>query len=265
MNKLNLKIPKNINQKKIENFFQNVGLSEILKARGIHELEINKKKRVNPYGPNIKDLYSLYNLVYKNKRTTVLEFGSGWSTLVIGYALKDLKKKFFKKISNYRRHNPFELFVLENEKKYLRITKSRTKMISKNIKINFSLSQVKMCSFNGMFASEYTKIPPCNPDFIYLDGPDQYNLKKLDNNFTTAHPDLMPMVSDILSIEFFLIPGTIIVVDGRGANANFLLRNFKRKWSYKYLESFDQHIFTLIEKPIGNLNKKLIKFYNKKF
>lgn len=263
MNKLNIKIPKNISYKKIENFFRNVGLAEILKVKGIHKLEINKKKRANSYGPNIKDLYSLYNLVFKNKRTTVLEFGSGWSTLVIGHALKELKKKFFKEINNFRRNNPFELFVLENEKKYLKITKSRTKIISKNIKIHFSLSRVKMISFNGLFASKYEKIPLCNPDFIYLDGPDQYNVKRLNNNFTTAHPDLMPMISDILSIEFFLVPGTIIVVDGRGANANFFLRNFKRKWSYKYLESFDQHIFTLVEKPIGYLNKKILKFYNK--
>ena len=32
---------------------------------------------------------------------------------------------------------------------------------------------------------------------------------------------MMPMVSDILYIENFLTPGTIIVTDGRGANAEF--------------------------------------------
>ena len=37
------------------------------------------------------------------------------------------------------------------------------------------------------------------------------------------------MSCDILMIENFLMPGTIIVVDGRGANAEFLRKNFKRK------------------------------------
>ena len=72
------------------------------------------------------------------------------------------------------------------------------------------------------------------------------------------------MVSDILSIEFFLTPGTIILVDGRGANVEFLKKNFKRKWKYKYLKVSDQHIFLLNDTPIGELNKKQIKFYNKK-
>ena len=34
--------------------------------------------------------------------------------------------------------------------------------------------------------------------------------------------DMMPMVSDILRIEFYLTPGTIILSDGRGANVDFL-------------------------------------------
>ena len=41
----------------------------------------------------------------------------------------------------------------------------------------------------------------------------------------------MPMVSDIIKIEFFLKPGTIIVVDGRAANVQFMQSQFKRKCS----------------------------------
>ena len=91
-------------------------------------------------------------------------------------------------------------------------------------------------NYKGKFATEYSKLPLCNPDFIYLDGPDQYNIKKSSNNFTTAHPDLMPMVADILKMEYFLLPGTIMLIDGRGANASFLRNNLERKWGYKYLE-----------------------------
>ena len=63
---------------------------------------------------------------------------------------------------------------------------------------------------------------------IYLDGPDQFKIKKRINNFTTAHSDMMPMVCDILKFENFLIPGTIIIADGRKANSYFLLNNFKK-------------------------------------
>ena len=118
-----------------------------------------------------------------------------------------------------------------------------------------------MTTYNNKFATEYKKLPLCNPDFIYLDGPDQFKINKLNNNFTTAHQDMMPMVCDILKMEYFLIPGTMILVDGRGANASFLKNNFQRKWDYKYLIKSDQHLFVLNDKPLGPMNKKLIKFY----
>ena len=72
------------------------------------------------------------------------------------------------------------------------------------------------------------------------------------------------MASDILKIEYFLIPGTIILVDGRGANVNFLKNNFQRNWKYVRLDKTDQHMFVLIDKPLGNINKNQIKFYNSK-
>ena len=79
-----------------------------------------------------------------------------------------------------------------------------------------------MVNYNGNFASEYINLPLCNPDFIYLDGPGQYNFYDKINNFTISHNDMMPMSCDILKFEYFLIPGTIIIVVGRGANSNYL-------------------------------------------
>ena len=63
-----------------------------------------------------------------------MEFGSGWSTIVIAHALNINKKHFFKKIlkKKIRFNNPFEHYVLENEKKFLNITKKRTKSYLKN-------------------------------------------------------------------------------------------------------------------------------------
>ena len=69
-----------------------------------------------PYKPELDDLYNLYQYVLINKRITILEFGSGWSTSILSLALNELKNKFSNEVKKLRRNNPFELFVVENEK-----------------------------------------------------------------------------------------------------------------------------------------------------
>ena len=72
------------------------------------------------------------------------------------------------------------------------------------------------------------------------------------------------MNSDLLEIEPILLPGTIIVTDGRTANALFLKNNFQRNWKYYYDKKRDQHIFYLNDIPLGTHNEALLKFYKKK-
>ena len=176
------------------------------------------------------------------------------------------KNKYLKKIENLRYQNPFKIFILDNEKKYLNICEQRIKKIFKKNSsyANYNFSEVQMSLFNGKISNNYKKLPMVNPDFIYLDGPDQFKVKGKINNITTAHKDFMPMASDILKIENFLIPGTIILVDGRKANARYLKRNLKRKWTYKEDNKFDQTFFLLAEKPLGKINLKLLNFYKKR-
>jgi hypothetical protein len=56
------------------------------------------------------------------------------------------------------------------------------------------------------------------------------------------------------------LPGTLIVVDGRTANARFLKSNLQRDWTYYHSEAFDQHFFELTERPLGIYNKRQIDF-----
>jgi len=51
------------------------------------------------------------------------------------------------------------------------------------------------------------------------------------------------MVSDINRLEPFLLPGTVILVDGRTANARFIRNNLQQNWSYKHYENYNIHIF----------------------
>ena len=264
---MKFKIPKNVDNNFIENFFVKKGLKILVDLSKKKKPSINQMIINTPYKPDLNDLYNLYQYILINKRTTIFEFGSGWSTLIFSLALKELKYKFSNEVKQLRRNNPFELFVIENEKKYLKITKNRIKKFNKYLKIknpiqiNYHLSDVEMTTFNDRICTQYKKLPVCNPDFIYLDGPDQFNVKKDVNGISTRHKDMMPMAADILKLEYFYTPGTIIVCDGRAANAKFLKDYFKRNWKYFSDKKNDQHIFYLDDPILGKLNQLQLKFY----
>ncbi len=266
---IKIKLPATKNQRYIENFFIKKNLKSIVDFSKKKQLSVNQLIYKEPYIPYLSKLYRLYQFVLINKRTTVFEFGSGWSTLIFSLALKELRDKFSNEVKKLRRNNPFELFVLENEKKYLNISKNRVQKFNKFLKIknpiksNYHLSDVEMTLFNGKICTQYKKLPLCNPDFIYLDGPDQFNVKKNVNGITLKHNDMMPMVCDILKFEYFYTPGTIIISDGRSANAKFLKDNLKRKWGYIDDQKNDQHIFWLDDPSLGKYNTEQLKFYKK--
>jgi len=220
--------------------------------------------KTGEFSPELNDLYILHQLIILNKRLTVLEFGTGWSTLVIQHALNINKIRFNNSAKKVRKINKFKTFVVDDSKKYLNISKKRIKkVLGKSNNCKFQFSKCNMTMVNGKYASEYQKLPLCNPDFIYLDGPNPMNTKKKINGFTTAHEDLMPMSCDILKFEHFLIPGTIILIDGRTANARFLKSNFQRNWEYLHDKKNDQNLFYLKEDPLGEINSTQLKFYSK--
>jgi hypothetical protein len=230
-------------------------------------LEIVKKDiRVSkiPHTPDLADLYVLYNLIYLNNRINILEYGCGSSSIAILKALKDIKKK--KNSTHYTRvKKPYNLTIMDDNNFFL--NKAKKKIINSqyyNKNVNFHFSNCVMTKYNNKYVTEYSSHALVNPDFIYLDGPSHVNIKGKINNFTVKHFEMMPMVSDILKYENFLVPGTIILTDGRANNVRFLLNNFQRKWKYYQLEWNDNHILYLDEKPLGTWNKEQIKFYNSK-
>ena len=102
-----VKIPSQKDYKELNTFFKQKKLLNIFD---------NPLNLINTYKPVLSDLYSLYQLIILNKRTTILEFGSGWSTLVIQEALRFNKINHTHKTKNLRRNNLYELFVLETNK-----------------------------------------------------------------------------------------------------------------------------------------------------
>lgn len=260
-----MRVSKKTTNQKILEFFKKKGLFEVLNASKEKPLKINKTRKIKPYRPELDDLYSIYKIIIENKRLTSLEFGSGWSSLIISLALQENKKKYKTYVKKLRNNNPFQNFSVDNQRKYLKISKQRL-FKYKNLTghNHFIYSKAKMTKYNFRYATEFTNLPKINPDFIYLDGPDQYSIERGEDSFNINVTDLTPMSADILKIEYFLNPGTIILIDGRGANSNFLRKNLQRKWLYKYLKHVDQHFFYLSDKPYGVISKKLLNFYKSK-
>ena len=120
-----------------------------------------------------------------------------------------------------------------------------------------------MGKYNGKICSFYKKLPNILPDLIYLDAPGQFDVKGSINGINFRSIERMPLSADLLSIEYMLIPGCRIIVDGRKTNARFLKNNFQRKWDYKENFKNDFCEFYLNEKPIGNINLKQIEFSKK--
>ncbi len=225
---------------------------------GIFEAANPKNKA--PYPPELDDLTRLHFLVRSRKVSTILEFGVGKSTLVFADAISKNKEEygeFYK--ANIRRSTPFEINVVENGKEWIKTCK---KSFPKELLsfVNFNLSEAEMTTFNGRACTMYKKLPNVCPDLIYLDGPDQWAAKNDVRGISDRTVDRLPMSADILLMEPYLLPGTLIVIDGRTANARFLKNNLQRNWDYKHYRDEDISTFELIESPLGKYNETQIRF-----
>ncbi|MEK9184023.1 MAG: hypothetical protein AAB890_03040 [Patescibacteria group bacterium] len=233
--------------------------------------DIEKKRKKSIYGSvdpkntiplpaELDDLIRLHFLVRSRKVTTILEFGVGKSTLVFADALKKNKEEFGEFVkNNLRRANPFEIHSVDNGKKWINECKKSfpAKLLDFT---HFHLSEAEMTTFNGRACTMYKKLPNICPDLIYLDGPDQFSVKNDIRGISTRSPDRLPMSADILLFEPFLLPGALILIDGRTANVRFLKNNLQRNWKYNHFVKEDLHTFELIEEPLGKINARQISF-----
>ena len=258
------------------NLFKNLNYKNYLEKNPIHEIldidlesygDIEKKIERSPYEtvsnsdyPNateLDDLIRLHYLVTSRKVTTILEIGVGKSSAVFSDALsknKNLWEGWVKK--NLRRSNPFECHSVDNNQKWIDSVKNKYSFDN----VSYYYCRCEVSSINSRICTLFHGIPNICPDLIYLDGPDQFSPEGDIRGLSTNHPDRMPMSGDIITIEHFLTPGTLIVVDGRTANARFLKENLQRNWEYHHSSNYDQHYFELKESPLGIYNKKQIEF-----
>ena len=77
------KKPSTKDNKYIENFFIKKGLKLLVDLSKGKKPSVNEIFLKDPLIPELDDLYNLYQYVLINKRTTILEFGSGWQLLFL--------------------------------------------------------------------------------------------------------------------------------------------------------------------------------------
>jgi hypothetical protein len=247
----------------IENYLKENDIEAIVKEKFTSREELKGVfDSVDPYNKvpfpaEFVDLVRLHFLVRERKVINILEFGVGKSTAVFNDALiKNYHEHYEYVIKNLRKVDPFRCVSVDNSEHWINLVKQ-----SYNLdRVTLQYSEVIMGQFNGRICTYYESMPNVCPDLIYLDGPGQQNAKGDIRGIHTRDMERLPMAADLLAIEHFLLPGTLIVVDGRAANARFLKANFQRNWDYSYSRDFDQHFFELIESPLGPYNARQICF-----
>lgn len=216
--------------------------------------------RDQPIPPNYSDLCRLHFISLSRKAINVLEFGSGYSTVVLADAMRILSRKFIENIAEVTRvGNPFHVYSVEEDHYYRSLTASRLNEELQSF-ATVQQSSVETLLHDNRVASIYTLLPDIVPDLIYLDGPSQFATSSNHCGLSINKSYRMPMSADILRFEFFLEPGTLIIVDGRTNNARFLRSYLRRNWIYRFDTIGDVHYFELQEEPLGTLNKMRLEF-----
>ena len=80
-------------ESEIKRYFIKYGLQELLEAKKFISKKPNEMKDSVSFLPELDDLYLLHKYIIQFKRMTVLEFGHGWSTLVMANAINYNNKK----------------------------------------------------------------------------------------------------------------------------------------------------------------------------
>lgn len=102
--------------------------------------------------------------------------------------------------------------------------------------INIRFSDAEVCVVGGELCHQYCELPNIVPDFLYLDGPSPFDVKGQIRGveFTMEGGAGRPPISaDVLLYEGALLPGFLMVIDGRYSNMQFLKRHLKRQYKVR--------------------------------
>ena len=192
-------------------------------------------KLATPFSPDVEDLVRIHKLIRKRHAFTVLEFGVGYSTLVIADALQK-NEADWEALPNkpaIRNRFAFNVFSVDASEPWVATAEAR---IPKRLRprVHLHYSAVRIGTFQERMCHFYDQLPDIVADFIYLDGPAPKDVQGSINGMRFQCDERTVMSGDLLLMEPILLPGTLILIDGRTNNARFLQRNFERNWNMVY-------------------------------
>ena len=240
--------------------------AEYFRAEGLADLvACSQSTRSNGHSvaiePDIDDLVRLHQLIRDRRAFTVLEFGTGYSTLVIADALAKNADDFASSDAEVELlpADAFRVFSVDASEAWLATAMAR---IPSGLQTHVvaSHSPVQIGTFKGQLCHFYERLPNVVPDFIYLDGPDPSDVGGAVNGLDFSHRERTVISGDLLLMEPTFVPGLIVLVDGRTNNARFLANNFRRTYDWLEDPGGDFTMFELAEPPLGPRNRARLAY-----
>ena len=113
---------------------------------------VDPENRV-PFRPDAVDLATLHKTIRSRRVVTILEFGVGYSTLVMADALSKNEKDYGEYVrANLRRRDPFKLYTVDADPAFIDLTKALIPTELNDL-IEFIYSPVSVSTFNGRMAT----------------------------------------------------------------------------------------------------------------
>lgn len=236
----------------IEAYWEKEGLSKYFPVLETSK-DASQKETAIPIDK--EDLVRIHRLIRKRKSFTVLEFGVGFSTLIIADALKKNKADWMnlKEQPKIRNRFQFQCFSVDTSQQWMDVAKERLPTELQGF-VQFQYSKVKIGTHNGQICHFYENLPDIVPDFIYLDGPDPKAVEGSINGMTFQCSERTVMSGDLLLMEPILLPGTFVLIDGRTNNARFLKNNLRREYEIIWDRKGDVTTLELREERLGKYN-----------
>lgn len=226
---------------------------EYWESSGLRALFDSLPADPDAFRPDVNDLVRLHRIARERPCVTVLEFGIGCSTIALAHAMEqnELEHGEILRARLIRNAHLFEVFSVDANERWIGHTRDRIPP-SLASRVHLTHSSVTATTFGGRLCHTYDRLPDVVPDLIYLDGPDPADVQGSINGLSFSAPERTVMAADILVMEPTLLPGSVIVVDGRESNTRFLTRNLQRPHSITV--EGDASIIELVEPRLGRVD-----------
>lgn len=216
-----------------------------------------RRPLVKPIPPAVTDLVRLHRLVRMRRCAGILEFGVGYSTVVLADALQrnHADDALAPADPPLRRAHAFESFSVDANKAWLAtIQRGLPSHLRKRVQLHYSTTSTT--TFSGRVCHVYDRLPDVTPDLIYVDGPDPSDVAGSVHGISFRSPGRVPLAADLLLLEPLMLPRTLILFDGRVANARFVAKNLQRDWEVRSDRDADVTCLELMEEPLGRHDER---------